>query len=184
MLGYVNDGENYVSAEESQKKFAGNTVTQMLFKGETDSEKEERMAVIGQSLIISHLENDLEEILKTKIAVKDTEDRIYHLQQVIQLLKGFKIKKKYDTEEDEVEKKDLKEEENMKVETNVKESDVNYKETKEAKDSQIETEGMVDGQTDENVMKEDNQEEEIHGNVSNGEEETEKIDSNRIRKIR
>ena len=176
MLGYVNDGVNYVSTEESQKKFEGNTVTQMLFKGETDSEKEERMAVIGQSLIISCLEDDLEEILKTKIAVKDTEDRIYRLQQVIQLLKGFEIKEKHDTEEDEVEKKDLKEEENLKVEKNVKESDVNNKETKEQKDSQIETECMVDGQIDENVMKEDNKEEEIHGDVGNADEETEKID--------
>ena len=104
MLGYINDGENYVSAEESQKRFEGNMVTQMLFKGETDSEKEERMAVIGQSLIISHLEDDLEEILKTKIAVKDTEDRIYQLQQVIQLLKGFEIKKKHDTKRSSSEK--------------------------------------------------------------------------------
>ena len=47
MLGYVNNGDNLVSTEESVKKFEGDSVTQMIFKGETDSEKEERMAVIG-----------------------------------------------------------------------------------------------------------------------------------------
>ena len=95
------------------------------------------------------------------------------MEQVIKLLKGFEIKKKGDTEEDEVEKKDLKEEGNMKV-TDVKESDVNKK---EEKDSEIETEHLVDGQTDENVMKEDSKEEKIDGNVRNGDDETEKNDT-------
>ena len=61
----------------------------------------------------------------------------------------------------------------MKV-TDVKESDVNKK---EEKDSEIETERLVDGQTDENVMKEDSKEEKIDGNVRNGDDETEKNDT-------
>ena len=74
MLGYVNDAE--VIVDEVKVEGEGQMVEAMLFKGETELEKEERMAVIGQSIVISHLEDDLDEILKTKISVKYTEERI------------------------------------------------------------------------------------------------------------
>ena len=93
MVAYVNDSEVVVEQTNEVK-----TVESMLFEGETESEKEERMAVIGQSLVISRLEDDLEQILKTKIAVKESKECICHLKQVIELLEGFEIKMKQDTE--------------------------------------------------------------------------------------
>ena len=92
MLSYVNNDE--VSVSSNKEMVTRNTVENLLFAGETESEKEERMAVIGQSLVISWLEDDLDNILKNKIAVQNTEERIYHLKQVIELLNGFEIKKK------------------------------------------------------------------------------------------
>ena len=116
MLGYINDAEAIV--DEVKVEGEGKTVEAMLFKDETESEKEERMAVIGQSLVISRLEDDLDEILKTKTSVKDTEERIYHLKQVIELLKGFEIKKKGDSENkmDTSDKKELEVKEGMEEE--------------------------------------------------------------------
>ena len=60
----------------------------------------------------------LDEILKTKISVKDTEERIYHLKPVIELLKGFEIKKKgySETTLDTSDKKELEVKEDMEEE--------------------------------------------------------------------
>ena len=70
------------------------TMDEMLFREETKSEKEERMKVIGTSLVISQLENDLDVILTKKLRVSDTEERIERLKDVIGLLQGFTYSKK------------------------------------------------------------------------------------------
>ena len=78
----------------------------MLFTEETESEKEEQMKVIGTSLTISKLEDDLDEILTKKLKVKNTEERIKRLKNVIDILQGVRYEKedKNNTDEDADEK--------------------------------------------------------------------------------
>ena len=77
-----------------------------LFTEETESEKEERMKVIGTSLMILKLEDDLDEILTKKLKVKNTEERIKRLKNVIAMLQGVRYEKedKNNTDEDADEK--------------------------------------------------------------------------------
>ena len=106
MAGYVNNGETFDDDAdvENVENPAGDvevckqkeemTMDKMLFTEETKSEKEERIKVIGTSLAISQLENDLDVILTKKLRVSDTEERIERLKHVIGLLQGFTYSKK------------------------------------------------------------------------------------------
>ena len=64
------------------------------------------MKVIGTSLMISKLEDDLDEILTKKLKVKNTEERIKRLKNVIDMLQGVRYEKedKNNTDEDADEK--------------------------------------------------------------------------------
>ena len=165
MLGYVNDAE--VKIDEVKVEGEGQMVEAMLFKGETELEKEERMAVIGQSLVISHLEDDLDEILETKISVKDTEERIYCLKQVIELLKGFEIKKKGDSEN----KMDTSDTKEFEVKEGMEEEPESGKiNVKIMEGNNTNGEGKDDG----NVIEEETEEKEVHDKAKNyGKSETE-----------
>ena len=167
MLAYINDD---VIVDEVKGEGEWQMVEAMLFKGETESEKEEKMEVIGQSLVISHLEDDLDEILKTKISVKDTEERIYCLKQVIELLKGFEIKKKGDSENkmDASDKKELEVKEGMEEEPESGKIDVDIMNKKSTN---------AEAKDDGNVIEEATEEEEVHDRAKNyreNETETEK----------
>ena len=104
MAGYVNNGETFDADADNVETPAGDvevckqkeemTMDEMLFTEETKSEKEERMKVIGTSLAISQLENDLDVILTKKLRVSDTEERIERLKHVIGSLQGFTYSKK------------------------------------------------------------------------------------------
>ena len=69
MHGYVNEEENSVEVSL-----------------ESEAEKKERMAVIGDSLTIKQLEKDIDDDLVNKLRVLNTEERIQHLKQLLALL--------------------------------------------------------------------------------------------------
>ena len=181
MIGYVNNDE--VSVSSNKEMDTRNTVENLLFAGETESEKEERMAVIGQSLVISWLEDDLDNILKNKIAVKNTEERIYHLKQVIELLNGFEIKKK--EERQVTEQKSEKNKKGNEGDKKLMTSEEKYVKTKVGNDFEEGVSGMGNdkGESTENESEDkmvDNTEEmELKGS---GKDETEKEKENKFRR--
>ena len=177
MIGYVNNNE--VSVGSNKETDTRNTVENLLFAGETESEKEERMAVIGQSLVISWLEDNLDNILKNKIAVKNTEERIYRLKKVIELLNGFEIKKK--EERQVTEQKSEKNEKGNEGDEKQMPSEEKYVKTKVGNDFEEGVSGMGNdkGESTENESEDktvDNTEEtELKGS---GKDETEKEKEN------
>ena len=116
MIRYINNEETFgCDKNESMVEMVrGNveglntnddvTVADMLFQGETEQEKEERMQVIGTSLKISQLEDDLDNILRQKLRVSDTEERIDRLKNVIILLQGFTYSGKEKEDKDSLKK--------------------------------------------------------------------------------
>ena len=74
---------------------------------ETEEEKKERMAVIGNSLEITKLENAIDAELTRKLKVKDTEERINRLREVLILLQEHTMTADLKTENElEKEEKD------------------------------------------------------------------------------
>ena len=124
MAGYVNNSEIFEGdVHQDKTETAGGDVEesvekkdfsleQMLFTEETESEKEEQMKVIGTSLTISKLEDDLDVILTKKLKVKNTEERIKRLKSVIDMLQGVRYEKedKNNTNHDADEKTSTNEE--------------------------------------------------------------------------
>ena len=117
------------------------------------------------------MEDDLDEILKTKISVKDTEERIYHLKQVIELLKGFEIKKKGDSENkmDTRDTKELEVKEGMEEEPESGKIDVKIMEG-----NNTNGEGKDDG----NVIEEETEEKEVHDKAKSMEKQKLKLNKN------
>ena len=66
LAAYINDGQ----------------ITGEMIYQETEEKKKERMAVIGNSLEITKLENVIDAELTCKLKVKDTEERIKRLREV------------------------------------------------------------------------------------------------------
>ena len=66
-----------------------------IYPEETEEEREQRMAIIGSSLEIKNLENQIDEELVRKLRVKDTEQkieqRIERLKEVLNLLKSHEM---------------------------------------------------------------------------------------------
>ena len=84
---------------------------------ETEEEKKERMAVIGNSLEITKLENAIDAELTRKLKVKDTEERIKRLREVLILLQEHTMTADLKTENElEKEEKDEYHGENQKNE--------------------------------------------------------------------
>ena len=165
MIGYVNNKETFGrdKNESMVETVCGNvdglntnddvTVADMLFQGETEEEKEERIQVIGTSLKISQLEDDLDNILQKKLRVSDTEERIDRLKNVITLLQGFTYsgKEKEDKKED---KDSLKTGEN---DGNKKESEEQHTEKDKSDECQ---KGIKEHNSVHNRSKEDDENEE------------------------
>ena len=84
-----NDGAETPAVEDNLEQTQQTEETVPFFESQED--KEHRIAVIGQSLTITKLEDELESELKTQIDVKDTEERIRRLRRVIGLLKGQNV---------------------------------------------------------------------------------------------
>ena len=71
---------------------------------ESEEDKKHRIDVIGQSLTISKLEDQLDSELKNKFAVKDAEERIRRLQHVLSLLQGANLESDTQNQKSEEEK--------------------------------------------------------------------------------
>ena len=109
----------YVNDEEIDQDVAYTRET------ETDTEKRERLGIIGDSLEISKLENEIDEELIKKIKVSDTEERIRRLKEVLALLKGHRMSS--DIKDDNTTENEQKSEEK-------KENEEDRKDKKEEKD--------------------------------------------------
>ena len=83
MLGYVN---NLEIGDEN-------------YPQETEEERNERLAMIGQSLTITKLEDAIDEVLKRRLRVKNTEERIRCLREVLRLLEE---EEKVDVDKNEI----------------------------------------------------------------------------------
>ena len=81
---------------------------------ETDTEKRERLGIIGDSLEISKLKNEIDQELIKKIKVSDTEERIRRLKEVLTLLKGHRMSS--DIKGDNTTKNEQKSEEKKETE--------------------------------------------------------------------
>ena len=164
MIGYVNNEEtfgrdkNESTVETVHDNVDGLntnddvTVADMLFQGETEEEKEERMQVIGTSLKSSQLEDDLDNILQKKLRVSDTEERIDRLRNVITLLQGFTYSGKEKEDKDS-----LKTGEN---DGNKKESEEQHTEKDKSGECQ---KGIKEHNSVHNRSKEDDENEEENG---------------------
>ena len=99
MIGYVNNSEIATVKEEDleveivteETKIANNDTHMML---ESEEDKEHRIAVIGQSLTISKLEDELAKELEDTFSVQNTEERIRRLRMVLGLLQKSDFTKK------------------------------------------------------------------------------------------
>ena len=105
---------------------------------ETDTEKRERLGIIGDSLEITNLEDEIDKELIKKIKVSDTEERIKRLKEVLALLKGYRMssdikddntteseQKSEEKEENEVDREEKKEDnDDVKLDKKEKEDEV------------------------------------------------------------
>ena len=118
MIAYVNNSEiadDTPNVTETEKKTTDDTEKGLVVdvaetekntrdeseKGlvlESEADKKYRMCVIGQSLTISQLEDDLDNELKNRFDIEDTEERIRRLRSVLDLLKKQDLSKQ-DTQE-------------------------------------------------------------------------------------
>ena len=100
MIGYINNLE--IAAGEEKVEESVNMKGTVESNGvlESEEDKQCRMDVIGQSLIISKLEDELDNELKMKFNVKNTEERIRRLKEVLGLLKTSEIKSNDTQKED------------------------------------------------------------------------------------
>ena len=87
MIAYVNNSE---IVESYVEKVTDDTVESDPIL-ESPADKQHRMDVIGLSLTISKLEDELDEAIKQEIDVKDTEERIRRLHKLLSLLKGKEV---------------------------------------------------------------------------------------------
>ena len=110
MIGYVNNSEIADGAGEDDVEVKNvmedteidNNETHMMLESEED--KEHRIAVIGQSLTISKLEDELAKELEVTFNVQNTEERLQRLKMVLDLLqKSDFTKKDTDIETDKLE---------------------------------------------------------------------------------
>ena len=110
MIGYVNNSEMADGAGKDDVEVKNvmedteidNNDTHMMLESEED--KEHRIAVIGQSLTISKLEDELAKELEVTFNVQNTEERIRRLKMVLDLLqKSDFTKKDTDIETDKLE---------------------------------------------------------------------------------
>ena len=76
MIGYVNNSEIAAGEEKVEESVNMKGTVESNAVLESEEDKQHRMDVIGQSLIISKLEDELDNELKTKFNVKNTEERI------------------------------------------------------------------------------------------------------------
>ena len=107
MIAYVNNSE-IVKSEKNQcedntevKKTDEDNSAGVI---ESDEDKKHRIDVIGQSLTISKLEDQLDSELKNKFAVNDAEERIRRLQHVLSLLQGANLESDTQNQKSEEEK--------------------------------------------------------------------------------
>ena len=92
MIGYINNSEIVDGAGEDdievnnvmEETKIDNNDTHMMLESEED--KEHRIALIGQSLTISKLEDEVQKELELTFNVKNTEERIRRLKLVLDLL--------------------------------------------------------------------------------------------------
>ena len=117
------------------------------FAKETESEKKERLGIISNSLEISNLEDQVDKELIRMVKVKDSEERIERLKELLSLLQGYTMsqdrgkddKKKEEGTEKKCEKEDTqdKQEENkssnMEEMKKIEESDERYVNEKKVK---------------------------------------------------
>ena len=103
LAAYVNDDEIENSVE---------TVT--------ETEKNERLGIIGNSLEISKLETEIDQELVKKIKVYNTEERIERLKELLALLKGYTMSSdRIEMKENKLDRKENQEEnDDMKLDTN------------------------------------------------------------------
>ena len=76
MIGYVNNSEIADGEEKVDESVNMTGTVESNAVLESEEDKQLRMDVIGQSLIISRLEDELDNELKTKFNNKNTEERI------------------------------------------------------------------------------------------------------------
>ena len=100
MIGYVNNSEIAGGEEKVEESVNMKGTVESNAVLELEEDKQHRMDVIGQSLIISKLEDELDNELKTKFNVKNTEERIRRLKEVLGLLKTSEIKSNHTQKED------------------------------------------------------------------------------------
>ena len=81
MIGYINNSEIADGEEKVDKSVNMKGTVESNAVLELEEDKQHRMDVIGQSLIISKLKDELDNELKTKFNVKNTEERIRRLKE-------------------------------------------------------------------------------------------------------
>ena len=140
MIGYVNNSEIADGAGEDDVEVKNvmedteidNNDKHMMLESEED--KEHRIAVIGQSLTISKLEDELAKELEVTFNVQNTEERIRRLKMVLDLLQKSDFTKK-DTD---IETDKLESGKSEKMETFVEKKEKEYvKSNKDTEDAEI-----------------------------------------------
>ena len=113
-------------------------IGQKIYTEETEAEKQERIAVIGTSLEIKNLENEIDEELTCKLKVKDTEERIQRLKEVLILLKSHEMsadtKKEEGDPDDKLNTQNYMKEENRQGESESNEQNVNLEDERKGTD--------------------------------------------------